>query len=644
MKKFFTIAITLLFAGALSAQTVVYGEDFESGLPMDWTAENEWMHGTTATLSSQFFGIPDHTSFMAVNDDGLGQGVSGDGLLISPKLDFTDVAAPGMSFEAYFINGDYGADETAKVMVSTDGGTTWTEVYDIDGGDDWQKITVSLLDYAGAPEVWIAFEYTDGGGWNYGYAVDDIEIFQPENQLDIELTEIFDGQRFGNAPFIQPLTGSITNTGATEITSLDLNWTDGTDTYTMSMPDVSIPPFASMEFTHDTEVEVATNSTVRVVDIWVSNINGGDDDDMDNNAASEVFSGLSFEAPVAVVAEEATGTWCGWCPRGHVFMETMEEAYGDEGFIGIAVHGGSTNEPMYVPAYADYNDLISGYPSGTINRQQLDVDPSNFEAAYNNSIGRAVPVQIDLSSSVNPGTGLMTVTVQGTFAAALKGDYRFAVVVTENEVTGTGDGTNTNNLDYDQVNYYSGGGNGVMGGYEALPDPVPATEMVYQDVARAMLGGFNGEEGSLPEFIEQDAVHSHQFFYSLSPNSNEEHMQVIGLLIDAKTGEIMNGFEANVGENTITGLNDISLYENEVTVFPNPFSEVTNLKLDLDEVSEVSLEVFNALGQRVASRAYGELSGEVLLPFNGANLESGMYYMHLNINGKIITKKVMHSK
>ena len=379
MKKIFTIATALLLVGAINAQQVFFEEDFESGLPADWTAENAWTHGTSNTLSSQFFGIPEHGSFMAVNDDGLGQGVSGDGILYSPKLNFAQAGAPGISFEAYFINGDYGADETAKVVVSTDGGTTWTEVLDLEGADDWQVVTVSLVDYAGEPEVWVGFQYTDGGGWNYGFAVDNVSLFQPENDLDAEMTKINEGRRYDIAPFVEPISGTITNKGATEITSIDINWTDGTNTYTDALTGISIPPFGSLDFTHSESVSVETNNTVHVVDIWVSNINGGDDENADNDSASEAFSGISFEAPVSVVAEEATGTWCGWCPRGHVFMESMEEAYGGEGFIGIAVHGGSVNEPMYVSAYAPWlEDFIGGFPDGTINRSLLGVDPSNF--------------------------------------------------------------------------------------------------------------------------------------------------------------------------------------------------------------------------------------------------------------------------
>ena len=50
-----------------------------------------------------------------------------------------------------------------------------------------------------------------------------------------------------------------------------------------------------------------------------------------------------------VVGEEATGTWCGWCPRGAVALNWMDHDY--EGYWqGIAVHNG---DPM---SDADYDN------------------------------------------------------------------------------------------------------------------------------------------------------------------------------------------------------------------------------------------------------------------------------------------------
>ena len=107
-------------------------------------------------------------------------------------------------------------------------------------------------------------------------------------------------------------------------------------------------------------------------------------------------------------------------------------------------------------------------------------------------------------------------------------------------------------------------------------------------------------------------------------------------------GESLNGVDKDLL--TPTSVNNLPLYEKDVTIFPNPFSDVTNVGLELDTPSEVSMVVYNNLGQQVAARSYGELSGEVLLPFNAANFAEGIYQFHISINGKIITKKVVLTK
>ena len=234
--------------------------------------------------------------------------------------------------------------------------SVWTELADLSGTNEWQKVEINLSAYAGQV-IQIAFSYLDGGGWNYGYAVDDIEIFEPL-AIDIGVTQVNPGRKYGFAPFTTPISGTVVNNGIADITSFDINWSDGTNTYTETISGVNIPTFGSYDFTHNTNVEIDNPTDFVDVDFFISNINGeGDDGDVSNNSLGGArVSGLSFEAPVTVVAEEATGTWCTWCPRGHVFMEQMEEEHG-EGFIGIAVHGGSTNEPMYIPEYDDFEAL-----------------------------------------------------------------------------------------------------------------------------------------------------------------------------------------------------------------------------------------------------------------------------------------------
>ena len=116
---------------------------------------------------------------MGVNDDGLGEGVSGNGTITTGPIDLTDASGIlVLSMESYFPNGDYqGADEKALVHISTDEGATWTQLADFEeiGGFVWNNALAPLSDYAGQI-IWLQFEYLDGDQWNYGWCIDDIRI------------------------------------------------------------------------------------------------------------------------------------------------------------------------------------------------------------------------------------------------------------------------------------------------------------------------------------------------------------------------------------------------------------------------------------------------------------------------------------
>jgi len=74
--------------------------------------------------------------------------------------------------------------------------------------------------------------------------------------------------------------------------------------------------------------------------------------------------------------------------------------------------------------------------------------------------------------------------------------------------------------------------------------------------------------------------------------------------------------------------------------YPNPFNPSTSIKFALPVDSRVSLQVYNMIGQVVATLADGNYSaGTHSVNFNAANLTSGMYIYNikaLGIDGKIM--------
>ena len=83
---------------------------------------------------------------------------------------------------------------------------------------------------------------------------------------------------------------------------------------------------------------------------------------------------------------------------------------------------------------------------------------------------------------------------------------------------------------------------------------------------------------------------------------------------------------------------EMALYQN----YPNPFNPSTDIKFALPEQSDVTIEVFNILGQKTATVAQGLFpAGYHSVTWNASNNASGVYYYRLTAGDKTMVKKMM---
>lgn len=612
----------LLLLGAMFIATTSFGqgltENFDAvtapGLPTGWTTSNAsggdaFETGTSANANAGgYWPVPAHGQFAMANDDVCNCTMT-TVYLTSPSMDFSTATGMGLKYSCVD-DGTYGGNPHS-VEVSTDGGSTWNTIYTHTFNPNivWEDVTVALANTDNQPDVRFRFKYDDGGSWATGVAIDDVVVEAlPAVEVAVSGVNLV---RYAALNANSVLSVDVTNLGANTITSLEIDWNDGMSH--IQTINTNIAPGATTSVAHPDAVTYAA-AVERTINVSINAANGGPDDDASNNNGQTLHNTLSQATNKAVVIEEGTGTWCGWCPRGAVAMDYMVSTYPND-FIGIAVHNG---DPMTVTAYDNGAD-ISGFPGCNVDRVLLDasVSQSAFQQYYNDRVNLGVPANIGATVS---GTGSsVTIDASATFYTPVSSaNFRLGVVIVENGVTGTTSG-------YAQANYYSGGST-AMGGYESLPDPVPAAQMVYDHVGRALLGGYSGQAGSVPATITDGTVANYSFNYTVPSTSTRANMKAVVMLLDLTTGEIVNATEVSIAEAGIDNIDEISL-----EVYPNPASDIVNVSFEAE--GDYTITITDLAGREVATQSLSNLTGSQKIAVPTNDLNSGNYIISVATAG-----------
>jgi hypothetical protein len=447
---------------------------------------------------------------------------------------------------------------------------------------------------------------------------------QPTNDAELSALTF---SNFGGAGANVDITGTVLNVGTAPITSLTVKYLANGLTKSNTITGLNIAANSSYDFTHNVPFTIPSAGGWPVK-VWVE---ATGDLNQSNDTLSQTISALAFQPTKRIVFEEGTGTWCQWCPRGAVFMDSIHNAYPTTA-LTIAVHN---NDPMAVDAYdAGMASLIAGYPSGLVDRKGGEADPSEFFDRYDAAINGFTPCDVDVDATWNATSNSYDISVSSKMATDLIGDYRFNAVVTEDGVRGTG-------TTWRQANAYSGGARGVMGGYELKPNPVPAAAMVYDHVGREILGGFDGAFGSLPETLLVNTTHTYAASYQLKAGENKDKMVIIAWVSSAATGEILN---ANYKSFNITGVSTQTANTFALSTFPNPSNGTTNFEVKMPILTgNISLEIFDLMGRKVYATEDGTVNGgSKFFTWNAdASIANGIYQAVIKVGAESVAAKVV---
>lgn len=343
------------------------------------------------------------------------------------------------------------------------------------------------------------------------------------------------------------VTFSFRNFGSAPVSEIDVEYVVGSaeaQTRKFHMEEPLAPgqtgtvtfPVSSMESTVRLPIIVSVTS----VD-GVSNLGAGD-------TVRTTMVNSDDLSPRMVVVEEFTGVSCGFCPAGWIALKMLHEAH-PESVVNIAVHNYNTRHELACPSYEEWRKkYITTAPQAVANRSGAAFSPNpvgceNRYKALQGLVAASVEVSAQYADS---GHTTLMVDTRTCFADDFSNlDYGIAWVLTEDNLG-----------PYMQTNNYAGGNSGNMFGFEDMPNPV---SLMYDHVARDI---FNWD--GLPEAVPSDIRKGESYSYSRTipimaplPERGHIHYNVIALLIDRESGEIVNAATCRIAdavEPEITGL------------------------------------------------------------------------------------------
>ncbi len=619
---------SLISMGYIQAQSFLK-ENFNTvkapDLPANWESipEATWKTGNPDVIAPSFgrlYGLQiattGYTSAVAIDGN---QKTSDSAILATPSV---NIPAGATTVSAFFdVCFMKRGKEALSFVASTDGGKKWetvSEVSPITATSLWERRKIDLSSYAGKNNVRFGLRYSNAKTNLVGTAIANFAILQG---TDLILSTVSAGNNLYNGAFYAisgtniSIEGTVLNSGTDTITQYTVKYQQGANPAKSYSVTTTLRPNRPGTFKHDIPFNIAANNTYPIK-VWVE---AEGDLNNENDSADITLVGLSQFPQKRIVFEEATGAWCTWCPRGTVAMDEFAE--NNPGIVAqIAVHNG---DAMVDADYDRFlNKYIKGYPSMVVDRNLVD-DPSRLPSYYNQYKDMFGVADITLDDVTVDETNV-SVKVSIKPVAEIK-DAKLALVTTESNLSGEGKG-------WDQVNAYSGGRNGKMGGWEEHPSPVKGSKFHF--VARDIAPSADGAASGLPATMTAGSSYEATITATLKQEWKKENLQYIVLLIGAD-GKILNSnftdlphLEAVLPDGT--SITNIDAGINEAVLYPNPAKNTTYLAVNAQDATTATISITDIMGRSVSHPISSKLqAGKNVLTIPTQLLANGSYLVNL---------------
>lgn len=655
MKKLFTTLLFFTFLVATKAQTF-YTSNFSAGLG-SWTLQDnsgnsagnwQYVHNPIATVyyGNLTFKSATNTNGFALfmSDASTDDGKPEDADLISPAINCSAYSYIHMEFDEWFVQ--RGASE-GTIYVSTDN-VNWSQAYTInstEGSTTHKQIDLTPF-AANQATVYIKFNYQ--GNYDFFWAVDDIKLVAVP-MLDVAVDTVLLNQYIPAGPTI--ITGRMRNPGGATLNSVDMTYSiNGGGITSHSFSGLNLEPFATYDFAFPTPAPL--DSFIKyTVAINAFAPNGGNDGGASNNTSTKDVYALSATPAKNIVLEEFTTSVCQYCPMGGTVVENISNEFSN--VIPVAIHAGFNTDAMTTADHSTINSALGNgsAPACMVDRvywndaQDVALGLIRKTTDFSDNLWRdktierqaaRSPLSIKASSYYVSSNRQLTVVVSTKFYTKMSGlALRPNCYIIEDSVSGSGSG-------YNQINYYNNHDNGSYNPWYGKGSSIVGFK--HRHVGRYLFAGPWGSTGVIPTDVNNLDEYTTQYTYTLPAAWNVNRIKLVAFVQEyrnsVKQRSIINAlqFGLNAEDSTAvaaivapTGINELPGNSvTDINLYPNPASNQVTIDYSLTQLTNLSFEVYNLIGENVHSLMPQQLSaGEYRTHLNTTTYPAGVYFLHV---------------
>lgn len=546
--------------------------------------------------------------------------------------------------EIWFRKELYGTNVWSKTISSLNSSNTNTIVgidcdYVLDGDPLYVGYTVTINGLTLSPKGYVYFtqdktddyslliDFNDGNGWNnYSSGMGTwfmTLVTEGENGLkdhDICLSYLDASVRVKKGEDYE-ITGEIVNYGAYKAKSIKGRFAG--NELNIELPD-------SLGFMQSAEITIPNIAQApgRYVNICeITHVNGNADTYPDNSQTNTLISiGTPYNR--AAVMETLTDTGDGWSPAAIVAHEEIKKY--PVNVIGIDIHGytGST-DPFMTTTYAQLYDMGLVTPVAIFNRNNMTYPDYGYRYVQDEItgvLGTPSEAVIDINSKLSDDK--KTIEFESTITFGIDYEttpYSVAYVLTEDGLTAT------------QANYFSSqyasqtgmSQTNLPSEFVHLWNQAGSYTATFNNVARGIYECW-GIQNSLSGKITNGEAKNHKLSISTpSTIANFDKVNVIALLFDNESGEIVTAAKAKLGETSV-GIEDINSdkAQNEAQIM------VTDGYVNVS-ASNAVVTIYNINGQVVKST---NVANNGTISTEGLN---GVHIIKVCTNNNTLVKKII---